>query len=62
VIETIVKRCDVFDSGARLANALLAQELLPEIGDTILKMQKREDVVRRLDISVDGWRLRCESS
>lgn len=55
VVEALIERCDVPDSGARLVDAVLMQLLLPQIGQTILQMRRTgQEIVECIDVGFEA--------
>ena len=59
VVTWIVGRCDENDSGARLVDAVIAQRLLPEIGQAMLARQKAGTRIERVEVAVAHDAIRC---
>lgn len=59
VVTWIVARCDENDSGARLVDAVIAQRLLPEIGQAMLARQRTGTPIERVEIAVADDAIRC---
>lgn len=59
VVTWIVGRCDENDSGARLVDAVIAQRLLPEIGQAMLTRQKAGTRIERVDVTVADDAIQC---
>lgn len=60
VVNAIVDRCGEKESGARLVDAVIAQALLPEIGQVMLRRRKAGVEVERVEVSVEQGAFRCE--
>ena len=59
VVTWIVGRCDENDSGARLVDAVIAQRLLPEIGQAMLARQTSGTRIERVEVTVADDAIRC---
>ena len=59
VVTWIVGRCDENDSGARLVDAVIAQRLLPEIGQALLSRQKTGTRIERVDVAIANDAIEC---
>ena len=59
VVTWIVGRCDENDSGARLVDAVIAQRLLPEIGQALLARQRGGTRIERVEVTVADDAIRC---
>jgi len=59
VVTWIVGRCDENDSGARLVDAVIAQRLLPEIGQAMLARQKSGTRIEGVEVSVAADAIQC---
>jgi type VI secretion system protein VasG len=59
-VQCIVGRCEEKDSGARLVDAVVREELLPRIGEALLERRKSGPPIQRAAIVVDGDLLECE--